>query len=40
MDIRIGLGFLGEVGLFKETPKASLITTNDYQSIVNNKFFE
>ena len=38
-DVRIGMGFLGEIGLFKELPKAQLITDGDYKNIVNNKFF-
>ena len=38
-DIRIGLGFLGQVGMFKELPKRKDITDADYQSIVNKTFF-
>ena len=38
-DIRIGLGFLGSVGMFKELPKRKDITDSDYQSIVNKTFF-
>ncbi len=38
-DIRIGLGFLGQVGMFKELPKRKDITDSDYQSIVNKTFF-
>lgn len=38
-DVRIGLGFLGEVGIFKELPKRSTITIEDYESITNKTFF-
>ena len=38
-DIRIGLGFLGQLGLFKELPKRKHITESDYASIINKTFF-
>ena len=38
-DIRIGLGFLGQVGMFKELSKRKDITDSDYQSVVNKTFF-
>lgn len=38
-DIRIGLGFLGSVGMFKELPKRKDITDSDYQNVVNKTFF-
>ena len=38
-DIRIGLGFLGSVGMFKELPKRKDITDADYQSVVDKTFF-
>ena len=38
-DIRIGLGFLGQAGIFKELPKRKDITDSDYQSVVNKTFF-
>lgn len=38
-DVRIGLGFLGQVGLFKELPKQRDITDADYESIRNKTFF-
>jgi len=38
-DIRIGLGFLGQVGMFKELPKRKDITDSDYQCVVNKTFF-
>ena len=38
-DVRIGLGFLGEVSIFREMPKKSIITDADYDSIRNKTFF-
>jgi hypothetical protein len=38
-DIRIGLGFLGQIGMFKELPRRRAITDADYQSVVNKSFF-
>ena len=38
-DIRIGLGFLGQIGMFKELPKRKDITDEDYSSVVNKTFF-
>lgn len=38
-DLRIGLAFLGELGLFKEMPKRSDITDSDYESIQNKTYF-
>jgi hypothetical protein len=38
-DLRIGLGFLGQIGMFKELPKRKDITDVDYQSITNKSFF-
>jgi hypothetical protein len=38
-DIRIGLGFLGQTGIFKELPKRKDITDADYQSVVDKTFF-
>jgi len=38
-DIRIGLGFLGQIGMFKELPKKKDIKEADYQSVVNKSFF-
>jgi hypothetical protein len=38
-DIRIGLGFLGHVGMFKELPRLKHMTESDYQSVVNKTFF-
>ncbi len=38
-NVRIGLGFLGEVSLFKELTKAKEITDKEINSIINNDFF-
>ena len=38
-DIRIGLGFLGQIGMFKELPKRKDITDEDYTSVLNKTFF-
>lgn len=38
-DIRIGLGFLGQIGMFKELPRKKDITADDYESILNKTFF-
>jgi len=38
-DIRIGLGFLGQIGMFKELPKRKDITDADYDSVLNKTFF-
>lgn len=38
-DVRIGLGFLGQAGMFKELPKRKDITDDDYESILNKSFF-
>jgi hypothetical protein len=38
-DVRIGLGFLGDVGMFKELPKKKDITDADYERIINKSFF-
>ena len=38
-DIRIGLGFLGQIGMFKELPKKKDITDSDYDSVLNKTFF-
>ena len=38
-DVRIGLGFLGEIGMFKELPKKKDITDADYERIINKSFF-
>lgn len=38
-DIRIGLGFLGQVGMFKELPRMKDMTESDYESVVNKSWF-
>jgi replicative DNA helicase len=38
-DVRIGLAFLGELGLFKELPRKKDITEADYESITNKSYF-
>jgi len=38
-DIRIGLGFLGQVGIFKELPKRREMTEEDYDKVVDKTFF-
>ena len=35
-DVRIGLGFLGQIGMFKELPRKKDITDSDYTAITNN----
>jgi replicative DNA helicase len=38
-DIRVGLAFLGTMGIFKELPRKKDITEADYASVVNKSFF-
>jgi replicative DNA helicase len=38
-DLRIGLAFLGELGLFAEMPRKKDITDSDYESITNKSYF-
>jgi len=38
-DVRIGLGFMGQIGMFKELPKQKDMTDADYESVVNKSFF-
>ena len=38
-DVRIGLGFLGQIGMFKELPRLKDMTESDYQAVVNKSFF-
>jgi hypothetical protein len=38
-DVRIGLAFNGALGQFKELPKRSIITEDDYDSVLNKSFF-
>lgn len=38
-DVRIGLGFLGQIGMFKELKKMKEMTESDYDSVVNKTWF-
>lgn len=38
-DLRVGLGFFGQLGMFKELPKKKDIVESDYESIINKTFF-
>jgi hypothetical protein len=38
-DVRIGLGFLGQIGMFKELPKRIDMTDADYESVINKSYF-
>jgi replicative DNA helicase len=38
-DVRIGLGFMGQIGMFKELPKRKDMTDSIYESITNKTFF-
>ena len=38
-DVRIGLGFLGAIGMFKELPRKKDMTDADYEAVVNKTFF-
>ncbi len=38
-DVRIGLGFMGRIGMFKELPKKKDMTDADYESVTNKSFF-
>ena len=38
-DVRIGLGFMGQVGMFKELPRKRDITEAVYQSVVDKTYF-
>ena len=38
-DVRIGLGFLGQIGMFKELKKQRDMTDQDYADVVNKSFF-
>ncbi len=38
-DIRIGLGFIGELGMFKELPRRKDMSDSDYENVVNKSFF-
>ena len=38
-DVRIGLAFYGEIGMFKELPKKKDMTDADYASVIDKSFF-
>ena len=38
-DLRVGLGFFGQIGIFKELPRRKDITEADYQSVTNKSWF-
>lgn len=38
-DVRIGLGFLGQIGMFKELPRKKDMTDADYQAVTNKSYF-
>jgi len=38
-DVRIGLGFMGQIGMFKELPKQKDMTDSDYDSVISKSFF-
>jgi len=38
-DVRVGLGFLGQVGMFKELPKRKEMTDQDYDEVLDKSFF-
>ena len=38
-DLRIGLAFLGELGIFAEMPRKKDITDSDYEAITNKSYF-
>ena len=38
-DVRIGLGFMGQIGMFKELPKQKEMTQDIYRSVVDKSFF-
>lgn len=38
-DLRIGLGFMGQIGMFKELPKRRDMTDDDYQAVVSKTYF-
>ena len=38
-DLRVGLAFMGEIGMFKELPRKKDIQDSDYESVINKSFF-
>ncbi len=38
-DLRIGLGFMGQIGMFKELPRKKDMTDSDYDNVLNKTYF-
>ena len=38
-DVRIGLAFLGQIGMFKELPKVKYMNESTYSDITSKTFF-
>jgi len=38
-DLRIGLGFLGQLGIFRELKKRNDMTDSDYEAVINKTYF-
>lgn len=38
-DVRIGLGFMGQIGMFKELPRRKDMKDSDYEAVINKTFF-
>jgi len=38
-DVRVGLGFLGQIGMFKELPRKKDMSDADYEAVVNKTYF-
>ena len=38
-DLRVGLGFFGQVGMFKELKRRKEMTDADYESVINKSYF-
>lgn len=38
-DVRIGLAFMGQIGMFKELPKRTDMTDEEYESVIDKTYF-
>lgn len=38
-DVRVGLGFFGQIGMFKELKKQKFMTDSDYENVTNKSWF-
>ena len=38
-DVRVGLGFMGQIGMFKELPRMKDMTDADYEAVINKTYF-